>query len=94
MLKPLDDRVVVRPVAADKQTEGGIVIPDVASKKPTTGEVLAVGEGRILEDGTRAPVDVSIGDRVLFTAYSGSLVEFEGEELLILNESDLIATVN
>lgn len=94
MLKPLDDRVVVKPIKTKNESEGGIVIPDVAKDRPTRGEVLAIGEGRLLDSGVRAPVDVSVGDQVLFGKYVGQEIDFEGETFLILRENDLIATVS
>jgi chaperonin GroES len=92
-IRPLDDRVVVRPLEAEERTAGGIVLPDTAKEKPQIGEVLAVGPGRMLENGDRAGLSVKVGDRVFFGKYSGSDVKVEGEELKIMRESDLLGIV-
>jgi chaperonin GroES len=89
-LKPLEDRIVVRPVEGEETTVSGIVIPDTAKEKPQEGEVLAVGPGRF-EDGTRAPLDVSVGDRVIYSKYGGTEVVVDGEDLLILSARDVLA---
>jgi len=92
-LRPLGDRVVVRPLAREEVTKSGIVLPDTAKEKPQQGEVLAIGPGRVLDSGDRQAVDVSAGDRVLFAKYSGTEFKHEDDELLILRESDILAVV-
>lgn len=92
-LKPLDDRVVVRPLSAEETTAGGIVLPDTAKEKPQRGKVVAVGPGRLLDNGERCPVAVQVGDEVLFGKYGGTDIEVEGEEVKILRESDILAKV-
>ena len=92
-LKPLDDRVVVRPLDAEETTAGGIVLPDAAQEKPQRGKVIAVGPGRLLDSGERCRIAVSIGDEVLFGKFGGSDIEVEGEEVKILRESDILAKV-
>ncbi len=91
-IKPLEDRVVVKPLDAEQTTASGLVIPDTAKEKPQEGEVLAVGPGRY-EDGQRVPLDVSIGDRVLYSKYGGTEVKHQGEEYLILSARDVLAVV-
>ena len=90
-LEPLEDRIVVRPLDEGTQkTAGGIIIPDTAKEKPQEGEVVAVGPGRF-EDGTRVPVDVKVGDRVIYSKYGGTEVKVEGEEYLVLSARDVLA---
>jgi len=89
-LKPLGDRILIKRVEAEEKTKGGIVLPDTAKEKPREGVVLALGEGRALENGTRAPFTVKVNDRVLFSSYAGTEVKWDGEEFLILNEDDII----
>ena len=89
-VKPLDDRVVVKPVDAEEVTAGGIVLPDTAKEKPQKGTVMAVGPGKLLDSGKRAVVAVKKGDIVLYGKYSGSDFKLDGEEYKILNESDLL----
>ncbi len=91
MIKPLNDRVVVKIVNAEEMTKGGILLPDTAKEKPQEAEVVAVGPGKILDDGTRAEPEVNIGDRVIFAKYSGTEVKVDGEEYLIMRESDILA---
>ncbi len=93
-LKPLGDRVVVKPVAREEVTKSGIVLPDTAKEKPQEGTVLAVGTGRLTEDGKRLPMEVKEGDRVLFAKYAGTEVKMNEEELLILSEKDILAIVS
>ncbi|NLN16414.1 MAG: co-chaperone GroES [Firmicutes bacterium] len=93
MLKPLADRVVVKVVEEEERTKGGIVLPDTAKEKPQQGEVIAVGSGRVLDNGERVPVDVKKGDMVIFAKYGGTEVKVEGEEYLILRESDILAVL-
>lgn len=92
-LKPLDDRVVVRPMDAEETTAGGIVLPDTAKEKPQRGKVLAVGPGRLLDSGERCAIGVVVGDEVLFGKYGGTEIEVDGEEVKILRESDILAKV-
>jgi chaperonin GroES len=92
-LRPLGDRVVVKPLAREEVTTSGIVLPDTATEKPQQGEVLAVGPGRILDSGDRVVVDVKQGERVLFAKYSGTEIKLDQEEYLILREADILAVV-
>jgi chaperonin GroES len=93
-LQPLEDRIVVRPNESEERTASGLVIPDTAKEKPQQGEVLAVGEGRWDEDGEkRIPVDVKVGDTVVYSKYGGTEITVEGEDLLILNARDVLAVV-
>ncbi len=92
--KPLHDRVLVRRVEEEEKTKGGIIIPDTAKEKPSEGEVIAVGSGTRSEDGTITPLDVKAGDRVLFSKYGGTEVKIDGEDLIILRESDLLGIVD
>lgn len=92
-LQPLDDRVVVQRMDAEEKTAGGIVLPDTAKEKPQKGKVLAVGPGKLSDDGRRTPPEVKVGDIVLFGKYSGTEVKVLGEECLILRESDILAKV-
>lgn len=92
-IKPLLDRVLVCRVAQEEQTKGGIIIPDSAKEKPIEGDVVAVGSGKVMEDGSVRPLDVKAGDRVLFGKYSGSEVKLEGIEHLILREEDILGVV-
>jgi chaperonin GroES len=93
-LQPLEDRIVVRPNESEERTASGLVIPDTAKEKPQQGEVLAVGEGRWDEDGEkRIPVDVKVGDTVVYSKYGGTEITIEGEDLLILNARDVLAIV-
>ena len=91
--RPLHDRVVVRRIEADTKTAGGIIIPDSAQEKPSEGEVIAVGEGNRDESGNRIALDVKAGDRVLFGKWSGTEVKINGEDLLIMKESDIMGIV-
>ena len=90
-LKPLGDRIVVKVLTQEEKTKGGIVIPDTAKEKPQEGEVLAIGSGRVLENGQKLPLEVKKGDKILFSKYGGAEVKIEGEELLILSERDILA---
>jgi chaperonin GroES len=92
-LKPLHDRVVVRRIDSEEKTSGGIIIPDTAKEKPQEGEVLAVGSGARNEKGEFVPLDVKAGDRVLFGKWSGTEVKLDGEELLIMKESDIMGII-
>jgi chaperonin GroES len=91
--KPLQDRVVVRRLAQDEKTAGGIIIPDTAQEKPMEGEVIAAGPGARGEDGVLHPLDVKIGDRVLFGKWSGTEVKIDGEEVVIMKESDILGVI-
>ncbi|QUL37548.1 co-chaperone GroES [Erythrobacter sp. JK5] len=91
--RPLHDRVVVRRIEADQKTAGGIIIPDSAQEKPSEGEIVAVGEGTRDDDGDRIPLDVKAGDRVLFGKWSGTEVKIDGEDLLIMKESDIMGVI-
>jgi len=91
--RPLHDRVVVRRIEADTKTAGGIIIPDSAQEKPSEGEVIAVGEGNRDDSGNRIALDVKVGDRVLFGKWSGTEVKINGEDLLIMKESDIMGVV-
>ncbi|MFM7349489.1 MAG: co-chaperone GroES [Erythrobacter sp.] len=91
--RPLHDRVLVRRIEADQKTAGGIIIPDSAQEKPSEGEIIAVGEGNRDDDGDRIPLDVKVGDRVLFGKWSGTEVKIGGEDLLIMKESDIMGIV-
>jgi len=92
-LRPLDDRVVIQPKESEEKTAGGIVLPDTAQEKPQRGTVVAVGPGKLLDDGSRAAIAVNKGDEVIFGKYSGSDVKVEGTEYKILRESDILAKV-
>ena len=91
-ITPLEDRVLVRPLDAEQTTASGLVIPDTAKEKPQEGEVLAVGPGRF-EDGQRLPLDVAVGDKVIYSKYGGTEVKYSGEEYLILSARDILAIV-
>jgi len=93
-LRPLHDRLVVKRLDNENKTASGIVIPDNAAEKPDQGEVLAVGNGKLLEDGKVRPLDVKVGDKVLFGKYSGQTVKVDGNELLVLREDDVMAVIN
>lgn len=92
-LKPLGDRIVVKPITREEQTKSGIYLPDTAKEKPQEGEVIAVGPGKMLENGTIVPLDIAVGDRVLYAKYGGTEVKVDDEEYLILNERDVLAKV-
>ncbi|HXQ17761.1 MAG TPA: co-chaperone GroES [Caulobacteraceae bacterium] len=92
--RPLGDRVVIRRVEEEAKTKGGIIIPDNAKEKPQEGEVVSVGPGARDEDGKRIPIDVAVGDRILFGKWSGSEVKIDGEELLIMKESDILGVLD
>ncbi len=92
-LKPLGDRLIVKPVEEEETTASGLVLPETAKEKPQKGTVVAAGDGAIAEDGTRRPLDVSEGDEVLYSKYGGTDITVEGDELLVLRESDILAKV-
>ena len=94
-IKPLEDRIVVKPLDAEQTTASGLVIPDTAKEKPQEGEVVAVGPGRFNEDGDeRIPMDISVGDKVIYSKYGGTEVKYSGEEYLILSARDVLAIVS
>ncbi len=92
-IRPLHDRLLVTRVKEEEKTKGGIIIPDTAKEKPQEGKVVAVGKGKLLEDGTVRPLDVKKGDRVLFSKYAGTEVTIEGEEHLIIREDDVLGVI-
>ena len=93
-LKPLGDRVVIKPRKPEEKTKGGIILPETASKdKPLIGKVMAVGAGKVLEDGKRAPMEVKVDDEVIFSKYAGTEIKLDGKKVLIMRESDLLAIV-
>jgi len=92
-IRPLHDRVMVKRLEEERKTASGIVIPDTAGEKPDQGEVMAVGNGKILEDGKLRPLDVKVGNRVLFGKYSGQTVKVEGQELLVMREEDIMGII-
>jgi len=92
-IRPLHDRVILRRIEEGEQVRGGIIIPDTAKEKPQEGEVIAVGEGKYREDGTRQTLDVKPGDRVLFGKYSGSEIKLDGEEFLIMREDEILGVI-
>ena len=93
-LRPLHDRVVVRRVKEEEKTKGGIIIPDTAKEKPQEGEVVAVGPGRVADNGNRVPVDVAVGDKVIYSKYGGTEVKYAGAEYLILSARDVLAVIS
>jgi chaperonin GroES len=90
-IRPLGEKVLIKRMEAETTTKGGIVLPDTAKEKPQKGEVLAVGEGKLLDDGTRAPVTVKKGDTVLFASYAGTEIKVDGEEYMLMDEGDILA---
>ena len=90
---PLNDKIVVKRVEAEDRTAGGIVLPDTAKEKPKQGKVLSLGDGKLLDNGKRAPFQVKEGDRVLFSSYAGNEVNIDGEDLLVMSEDDILAVV-
>jgi chaperonin GroES len=92
-IRPLHDRVMVKRLEGESTTPGGIVIPDSAAEKPVQGKIVAVGKGKILEDGTVRPLDVKVGDKILFGKYSGTEVKVDGDELLVMREEDVMAVI-
>ena len=92
-IRPLHDRVVVRRMEEERTSAGGIVIPDSAAEKPAQGEVVAVGNGKLLDNGELRPLDVKVGDKVLFSKYGGTEVKVEGEDLLVMREDDITAVI-
>ncbi|MGB5875213.1 MAG: co-chaperone GroES [Bacteroidota bacterium] len=92
-MKPLADRVVIKPSEAEETSRGGIILPDTAKEKPVIGEVVAVGPGKVSDDGKKVPMELKVGDKVLYGKYSGTEVTVEGEEYLIMREADIFAVV-
>lgn len=93
MIRPLDDRVVIEPMEAEEKTAGGIVLPDTAKEKPMKGKIIAVGDGKMLENGKRAELLVKKGDKVLYGKYAGTEVMVDGKEYLVMRESDILAKI-
>ena len=92
-IRPLQDRIIVKRMQEEEKTKGGIIIPDSAKEKPLEGQVIAVGNGKVLEDGKVRPLDVKAGDRVLFNKYAGTEIKIEGEEHLMLREDDILGVI-
>ncbi|MDR1961078.1 MAG: co-chaperone GroES [Gracilibacteraceae bacterium] len=92
-LRPLGDRVIIKAVEKEEKSKGGIIMPDTAKEKPLEGEIIAVGPGKFDDDGKRLPMDLKVGDKVIYSKYSGTEIKFDGEEYLILRESDVQAVV-
>ena len=93
-IRPLQDRILVKRVQEEEKTKGGLFIPDSAKEKPVEGEIVAVGNGKVLEDGKVRPLDVKVGDRVLFSKYGGTEVKLDGEEHLIMREDDILGVIS
>lgn len=93
MLKPLGDRVVIRVLEQEEKTASGIFLPDTAKEKPSQGEVITVGSGKLLDDGKRLALDVKVGDKIIFSKYAGTEVKFEGTDYLIVSERDILAII-
>ena len=92
-IKPLNDKILVKRLEAEEVTKGGIVLPDAAKEKPKEGTVLALGDGKLLDDGQRALFQVKIGDQILFTSYAGTDIKIDGDEYMILSEDDILAVI-
>jgi chaperonin GroES len=92
-IRPLQDRIIVKRVEEEEKTKGGIIIPDTAKEKPIEGKVIAVGNGKVLEDGKVRPLDVKAGDRILFSKYGGTEIKIDGEEHLIMREDDILGVI-
>ena len=92
-IRPLQDRVIVKRLEEEEKTKGGIIIPDTAKEKPQEGKVIAVGKGKMTEDGKVIPLDVKVGDRILFGKYSGTEIKIDGEEHLIMREEDILGII-
>jgi chaperonin GroES len=92
-IRPLQDRVIVKRIAEEEKTKGGIIIPDTAKEKPQQGKIIAVGKGKVNDDGKLTPLDVKVGDKVLFAKYSGSEIKLDGEEHLIMREEDILGVL-
>jgi chaperonin GroES len=94
MLKPLGDRIIAKATSAEEVTRGGIVLPDTAKEKPQEGEVIAVGPGKLLDSGKLCPVDVKVGDKIIFAKYGGTEVKVDGEDYIILRQDDVLAILD
>ncbi|MFZ3172034.1 MAG: co-chaperone GroES [Carboxydocellales bacterium] len=94
MLKPIGERVILKALAGEEKTASGIVLPDTAKEKPVEGEIVAIGSGRVLENGERLALEVKVGDKVIFSKYAGTEIKYEGQDYLILGERDILAIVN
>lgn len=94
MIRPLGERVVVKPLPTEEVTKSGIVLPETAKEKPQEGEVIAVGNGRLLDSGQRVPIDLNVGDKVLYSKYAGNEVKIDGVEYLILREMDILGVIS
>ena len=92
-LKPLADRIVVKVVNGEEKTKSGLYLPDTAQEKPQEGEVIAVGNGRVLDNGQKMPLEVKVGDRIIFSKYSGTEIKLEGEKFVIISERDVLAVI-
>lgn len=92
-IQPLGDRVLIKPLEAEEKTKGGIILPDTAKEKPQEGQVVAVGKGKVTEDGKVQPLEVKVGDKVLYGKYSGTEIKIEGEDHLIVKEEDILAII-
>ena len=93
MIKPLGDRVVIRVLEQEEKTASGIFLPDTAKEKPSQGEVIAVGTGKLQDNGTRTPLEVSVGDKIIFSKYAGTEFKYDGVDYLIVSERDILATI-
>ena len=91
--RPLQDRILVRPLTSEEKTKGGIIIPDTAKEKPLEGEIIAAGNGKVLENGHKQPLEVKTGDRVLFTKYSGTEIKLDGDDYKIMREDDILGVI-
>ncbi len=92
-IRPLHDRIIVKRLEEEEKTKGGIIIPDTAKEKPIEGKVIAVGDGKIKEDGTKLPLELKVGDKVLFAKYGGTEIKIDGEEHLMMREEDILAVI-
>lgn len=90
-VRPLGDRILVKPLAAEEKTASGIVLPDTAKEKPQQGEILAVGSGKLMENGTKVELEVQVGDKVIYSKYAGNEIKVDGDDCIILNERDVLA---
>ncbi|MFH1259190.1 MAG: co-chaperone GroES [Elusimicrobiota bacterium] len=93
-IKPLGDRVVVKPLESKEVNKSGIIIPDTAKEKPQEGEIVAVGEGKVTDEGKRIPLDVKVGQKILFGKYSGTEIKIEGQDLLIMHQEDILGIID
>ncbi|MBT3182546.1 MAG: co-chaperone GroES [Deltaproteobacteria bacterium] len=92
-IKPLQDRILVKRLSGEEKTKGGIIIPDAAKEKPQEGEVIAVGNGKVLDNGSKQPLDVKVGDKILFSKYAGTEVKIDGDEYSIMREDDILGII-